>query len=125
MNTTATFRVFALLLFLTVGASAQTLTPPGITGVFVDIAHIHHDTDSNGDTWDYAWADDDNLYTFADDSRGYAHGKGDRNLNFNMLTGDAWDKLTGSSVNTMDEYGPSTQEVRQWRNLENDRLRLH
>ncbi len=89
-------------------APAPTLTPQGISGIFVDTAQIYHDTNSNGDTWDYAWADDDNLYTFADDSRGYSHSDG-RNLNFNRLTGDAWDKLTGSSVNTMDEYGKSSQ----------------
>jgi hypothetical protein len=32
--------------------------------VFVAVLHIHHDAKSNGDTWDYIGADDDNLYSF-------------------------------------------------------------
>ncbi len=87
------------------GSSAA---PAGITGIFVDIAQIRHDIASNGDTWDLAWADDDTLYTFADDGRGY--GTEPRNFNFNKLTGDTWDTQTGAIVNTMDDYGPALHE---------------
>jgi len=77
--------------------------PKLISNVLVDVARIHHDSMSCGDTWDYIWADDDNLYTFGCDGRGY--GKNSRNLNFNRLTGNAWNALVGSLVNSMDEYG--------------------
>jgi hypothetical protein len=92
-------------------AAAPTIDEsPGITGVLVDVAHIHHDVDSNGDTWDLAWANDDNLYTFADDSRGYSHGHGSRNVNFNVLTGSNVDSLVGRNINMMGDYGNSGQE---------------
>jgi len=74
-----------------------------ITDVFVDVSRIIHDPKSNGDTWDHIWTLDDELYTFGCDGRGY--GTKNQNLNFNRLTGTSWDSLTGSPVNSMDEYG--------------------
>ncbi len=85
--------------------------PTGITGVFVDVSRIVHNPHSNGDTWDLGWADDGSLYTFADDSRGFAEGKRGQNLNFDRLTGDSMEQLVGSSVNLMEEYGTSGQEI--------------
>lgn len=93
--------------FVATGCSTTNLrqqnSGQNITDVFVDVANIHHDAKSNGDTWDYIWADDDNLYTFGCDGRGY--GTASRNLNFNRLTGQAWNGLTGDPVNSMDKYG--------------------
>ena len=107
---------FSVLLGL--GAATPALpaesSGPTITGVFVDVSKLCHDPKSNGDSWDYIWADDDNLYSFACDSRGY--GKAYRNLNFNKLTGTAWNSLTGSIVNAMDEYGTQSQK---WANEAN------
>ncbi len=74
----------------------------GIKAVYFDVSQLHHDAASNGDTWDYAWADDDALYSFNCDGRGY--GKEGRNVSFNKLVGDRWNELTGISVNPMD-YG--------------------
>jgi len=71
---------------------------------FVDVSKLHHDSKSNGDSWDYFWADDDSLYSFGCDGVGYGSGKGN-NLNFNKLIGPAWDQLVGSPVNPMSEYG--------------------
>ncbi|HUC83986.1 MAG TPA: hypothetical protein VL970_02255, partial [Candidatus Acidoferrales bacterium] len=71
----------------------------------MDLSQIHHDAKSNGDTWDYLWADDGNLYTFGCGGRGY--GRTGQNLNFNRLAGPAWNELTGSLVNPMEEYGGS------------------
>ena len=65
----------------------------------------HKWDNSNGDTWDPFWADDDNLYAFNCDGRGF--GTQPRNLAFNKLTGDSPDTLTGQLVNSMDEYGKS------------------
>ncbi len=79
-----------------------------ITGLFVDVSHLHHDSKSNGDTWDYIWADDDNIYSFGCDGAGY--GAKGRNVNFNKLTGNQWDILQGSSVNTMDDFGRDCQK---------------
>ena len=76
-----------------------------IRQVFLDLNNIHKWDGSNGDTWDPFWADDDNLYAFNCDGRGF--GTQRRNLAFNKLAGEACDSLAGSSVNSMDEYGTS------------------
>jgi hypothetical protein len=76
-----------------------------ITDVFLDLNHIHKWDQSNGDTWDPFWADDDSLYAFNCDGRGF--GTQARNLAFNQLQGDNPHALTGRIVNSMDEYGPA------------------
>jgi hypothetical protein len=74
-----------------------------ITDVFMDLNYLHKWDQSNGDTWDPFWADDDNLYAFNCDGRGF--GTQPRNLAFNQLHGDSPHALTGKIVNSMDEYG--------------------
>jgi len=74
-----------------------------ITDVFMDLDNLHKWDLSNGDTWDPFWADDDNLYAFNCDGRGF--GTQPRNLAFNQLQGDSPHSLTGRMVNSMDEYG--------------------
>jgi hypothetical protein len=74
----------------------------GIQAVYFDVSQLHHDPASNGDTWDYAWAANNALYSFNCDGRGY--GKEGRNVSFNKLVGDRWNSLVGRSVNSMD-YG--------------------
>jgi hypothetical protein len=88
------------------GSSAA--KPARITDVVLDLNDIHKWNNSNGDTWDPFWAEDDNLYAFNCDGRGF--GKEPRNLAFNRLSGDSPTTLTGSVVNTMDEYGKSGQK---------------
>jgi hypothetical protein len=87
-------------------APAPVTSPPTeISGIFLDLAKFHHDANSNGDTWDHMWAEDDILYSFNCDGRGYAPpGTEGRNVSFNKLVGNAWDALTGSPVSLMD-YG--------------------
>src|SRR5581483_9723127 len=82
------------------------LTP--ITDVFMDLHNIHKWDYSNGDTWDPFWADDDNLYAFNCDGRGF--GTQQRNLSFNRLQGDAPHRLVGTCVNSMDEYGAANKK---------------
>ncbi|MDR3711828.1 MAG: hypothetical protein P4L51_03345, partial [Puia sp.] len=89
-----------------VSTSAAEVVGTEITGVFVDVSRIHHDANSNGDTWDYIWTADNALYSFNCDGRGY--GTKSQNVSFNFLKVDQWDALTGSNVNPMD-YGKSTQ----------------
>ena len=79
-----------------------------IADVILDLDNLHKWDNSNGDTWDPFWADDDNLYAFSCDGRGF--GKAQRNLAFNRLIGDSPRKLTGAMINTMDEYGTSGQK---------------
>lgn len=79
-----------------------------IAEVFLDLNHIHKWDMSNGDTWDPFWADDDNLYAFNCDGRGF--GPKPMNLAFNRLSGKAVDGLTGVQVNAMDEYGKGSQK---------------
>lgn len=76
-----------------------------ITQVFFDLDHIFKWNNSNGDTWDPFWADDDNLYAFNCDGRGF--GTLHRNLAFNKLAGNSCNTLIGSPVNSMDAYGRS------------------
>ncbi len=93
-------------------AGCRTNRPPrpnqnrDIADVFVDVSRLHHDAKSNGDTWDYIWADDDNLYSFGCDGKGYG-ATNSMNLNFNRLRGSDWNTLTGELINPMNEYGPN------------------
>lgn len=88
------------------GDSATTSTR--ITDVILDLDNLHKWDNSNGDTWDPFWADDDNLYAFNCDGRGF--GKEGRNLAFNRFSGDSPRNLTGAMINTMDAYGTSGQK---------------
>lgn len=82
--------------------------PVRITDVILDLDNLHKWDDSHGDTWDPFWADDDNVYAFNCDGRGF--GKEGRNLAFNRLTGESPRHLSGAMINTMDEYGKSGQK---------------
>lgn len=79
-----------------------------IEDLVLDFEHRHKWDMSNGDTWDPFWADDDNLYAFNCDGRGF--GSQSRNLAFNRLEGDSPDRLIGTLVNSMDEYGKAGQK---------------
>ena len=89
----------------TLGASAST----PITDVVMDLNQIHKWDNSNGEHGDPVWADDDNLYAFNCDGRGFHPNQG-RNLAFHKLTGDTVESLIGSPVNTMDAYGGAGQK---------------
>jgi hypothetical protein len=90
---------------LDAGRAEAASSPARITDVLLELNRIHKWDNSNGDTWDPFWADDDNLYSFHCDGRGF--GTAPRNLAFNRLTGDSPQQLTGAAVNTMDDYGKS------------------
>lgn len=80
----------------------------GIAEIVPDLNRIHKWDNSNGDTWDPFWADDDSLYAFNCDGRGFgAHGM---NLAFNRLAGNDPDGLIGAQVNAMEEYGKGGQK---------------
>jgi hypothetical protein len=97
-------------------AAEEISTRPSVSGadftpiaeVFLDLHRVHKWDDSMGDTWDPFWSDDDSLYAFNCDGRGF--GKKSMNLAFNRLAGDAPDALAGSQVNEMDEYGKANQK---------------
>lgn len=90
----------------------QTVVPDAkitqVAEVFLDLHRVHKWNSSNGDTWDPFWADDDNLYTFNCDGRGF--GAKAMNLAFNKLAGDVPSELVGSQVNSMEEYGNADQK---------------
>ncbi len=79
-----------------------------VTQVRFDLNRIHKWDDSNGYTWDPFWADDDQLYAFNCDGRGF--GKQSRNLAFNVFAGAEFESLAGRQVNSMDEYGKSNEK---------------
>ena len=64
---------------------------PGTTAIVAvvpDLNHIQKWNDMGGDTADPFWADDDNLYHFSCDGRGFGKNlRAVRNLCFNKLTG--------------------------------------
>ena len=89
--------------------AVESLTVPlPVTQVRFDLNRIHKWDDSNGDTWDPFWADDDQLYAFNCDGRGF--GTQSRNLAFNVFAGSEFDSLAGRQVNSMDEYGKSNEK---------------
>lgn len=65
--------------------------------------------DNGGDTWVAAWADDDNLYSPSNDTRGFHEGA-DSNIAFNRISGNDARSLHGSTVNPMAEYGKASEE---------------
>ena len=79
-----------------------------VAEVFLDLHRVHKWNSSNGDTWDPFRANDDSLYAFNCDGRGF--GTNAMNLAFNNLTGDAPSELVGSQVNSMEEYGNAYQK---------------
>lgn len=81
---------------------ADTRTTP-VMAVVPDLNRMQKWDDMNGDTGDPFWADDDNLYHFTCDGRGF--GQQARNFCFNKLTGPDLPHLNGELVNPMDEYG--------------------
>lgn len=70
----------------------------------VHMTHRRAFTESNGDVWSTAWADDDNLYTVCDDAFGFDH-TCSSNLAFNVLTGNTLPELSGRTINPMSAYG--------------------
>ncbi len=83
-------------------AGRRSETTPIVAAV-PELAHLQKWDDMQGDTADPFWADDDCLYHFTCDGRGF--GKQPRNLCFNKLTGPDLLHLRGELVNSMDEYG--------------------
>lgn len=74
-----------------------------IVAVVPQLDQLQKWDDMQGDTADPFWADDDNLYHFTCDGRGF--GKQGRNFCFNRLAGPDVLHLKGELVNSMDEYG--------------------
>jgi len=104
-SSTTLLRAFPFILVLSLhGAVSQAQ----VKDVFVDWDNIRKWDESSGDTWDPFWADDDNLYAFNDDGRGF--GKESRNLAFNRLEGNSVTGLVGYLVNPMAEYGKGGQK---------------
>ncbi len=83
-------------------ADAGSASTP-VAAVVPDLLHLQKWNDMCGDTADPFWADDDQLYHFTCDGRGF--GKQPRNLCFNKLAGKDPLGLKGALVNAMDEYG--------------------
>jgi hypothetical protein len=73
--------------------------------------------DYGGDSWDPAWAQDDDLYSAVNDGAGFGTLK--RNIGFNRISGNDPLTLTGKLLNIMDEYGemnaPVASDGRNWK----------
>jgi hypothetical protein len=80
----------------------------GIAAVIPDLRRLHKWDNSNGDTWDPFWTDDDQLYAFNCDGRGF--GLNPMNLAFNKLSGETPSDLVGTQVNPMAEYGKAGEK---------------
>ena len=89
------------------GPTPKVMAAKRVAELDLDLHNIHKWDDSNGDTWDPFWADDDSLYAFDCDGRGF--GKIQQNLAFNRFEGESIATLTGTQVNPMADYGPALQ----------------
>ena len=65
--------------------------------------------DNAGDTWVAAWAADGTVYTPSDDTGGF-HAAASSNIAFNKISGDDVGKLSGVTVNPMNDYGKGGQK---------------
>jgi hypothetical protein len=68
-----------------------------------------HPVGGSGDTWDLAWTRQDTVYSPSDDTAGWIGGN--NNLMFNKIMGDDPTKLTGRTVNTMNDYGTTGESM--------------
>ena len=75
----------------------------------VRMSHTRSMTNSYGDVWATAWADDDLLYTVSDDTHGFDESC-NSNLAISVLSGDQVQDLRGRTVNPMKEYGACNEE---------------
>ncbi len=75
----------------------------------VEISHVRSMTNSYGDVWATAWADDDLLYTVSDDTHGFDDAC-NSNLAISVLSGERAEDLHGRTVNPMNEYGACNEE---------------
>jgi hypothetical protein len=70
-----------------------------------------------GDSWDPAWAQDDQLYAAVNDGAGFGTLK--RNIGFNKITGNDPLALSGQLQSIMDDYGemnaPVAADGRNWK----------
>ena len=75
-------------------------------------------SNSVGDEWAPAWADDGNLYTGNDDGSSFGGIPG-RSLAFGKLAGDDFHQLKGSTVSDMGDYGQEPQRPDQgnWKTM--------
>ena len=102
-NLCSTFIVSACALAVSPAIADSTSTTVPIVAVVPDLNGLQKWNDMCGDTADPFWADDDQLYHFTCDGRGF--GKQPRNFCFNKLTGPDLLHLKGELVNSMDDYG--------------------
>ncbi|HOX59596.1 MAG TPA: hypothetical protein P5205_21010 [Candidatus Paceibacterota bacterium] len=84
-------------------SAAEDAVNTPILSVTPELNQLQKWHDSNGDTADPFWADDDQLYHFMCDGRGF--GTQAMNICFNKLTGPDLLSLKGSLINPMEEYG--------------------
>ena len=107
MKMPAIATAFVLIAAAVVRAAGPESPGTPIIAVVPDLNHLQKWDDMHGDTADPFWADDDKLYHFTCDGRGF--GKQQRNFCFNKLTGPDLLQLQGTLVNSMDEYGKAGQ----------------
>jgi hypothetical protein len=104
-------RLSAAAFVITVGATSWAEEVPrqsiAIRSVMPDLNRVQKWDSMHGDTADPFWADDDHLYHFTCDGRGF--GSQQRNFCFNRLDGPDLEHLVGTLVNSMDTYGKSDE----------------
>jgi hypothetical protein len=91
---------------MAVASEPEPVSTP-VTAVVPDFNRMQKWNRMHGDTADPFWADDDNLYHFTCDGRGF--GTQRRNLCLSKLTGPSFEQLDGVLVNSMDEYGKADE----------------
>jgi hypothetical protein len=102
------------------GPAHQRSEEPGAVSGITDLRLGDYRTyqQSVGDTWDPAWADDDNLYSASNDTSGWDEACAS-NIAFNKIAGSDFLTLKGQTINGMSDSGgwgaPEGPDGRTWK----------
>jgi hypothetical protein len=93
---------------LGMGRSAAATDTHGLPIIAASLGEPIPYINCEGDVWSTTWADDDNLYSVSDDTRGFNNAC-NSNLAVNRIRGEMPPELEGTTINPMSEYGYATE----------------
>jgi len=89
------------------GGAPQAAESPRIVDVTLGKPIVY--ANSCGDVWEATWADDGELYSCSDDTRGFNRAC-NSNFAYHKISGDDPARLDGATVNPMSDYGKGSAE---------------
>ena len=104
--TGSSISIFLAMLLLTPMWFASAADDPGYAPIqHVEVGQPLGVSATQGDTWSFAWAGNGEIYSPANDGKGF--GTERRNIAFNRISGNDPKALTGQVTVDMAEYGPA------------------